>query len=275
MTRRERHEHKLAPKWAPEWFKRPVDRWWSKWMLTIPYAATGPAWDRIDRYQRNRWPLRYWLQKDLPMWFRIKKRQYDDAIRWVKLRVRRNYNVIKAPSLKPGYYDTDTLMFHANFDLLKEHVEEGLAHRGWTISEDTRLKNIKPKWLRTKLLYKLGAPEGSGISYLEWLINDPDLKVQAPGQAEWAGEVLDLYRWWTIERPARIEPYTDARIWGPKKKEERKKRRRIRRGTGSGLWGGSEDRRPGEYASRANEFYEEQDQRMLERLTAIRRCLWS
>lgn len=276
MSRRlERHKHILIK--TADWYPKPlveavvgINNAWNRWMLTIPSFATGPVWDRIDHYQRTNWPLRYWLQKDVPMWFRIKKRQLGDARRWVERRITRRYNLIRVPSLKPGYYDTDTMMFHSNFDLLKDHVERGLAYRGWDKDEDTRLKNW-PKFLRERFLNK--PPPGSGMNYLNWVINDPDLKIQAPSQAEWAAEVRDLYLWWTVERPARIEPYEDPRIWSAEKLQEKKTRKRGR--GRRPLFDRDNDRKERDHAMRANEFYEEQDQQMFLRLSAIRRYLWS
>ena len=56
-------------------------------------------------------------------WFSSKKYKLEKAVWWVRHRTIDRYNVIKLSSLQPGYYDIDTRILHANFELLKQFVE--------------------------------------------------------------------------------------------------------------------------------------------------------
>ena len=79
--------------------------------------------------------------------------------------------------------------------------------------------------------------------------------------------IRDLYLWWTVERPNRIDAHADPRIW---KDVQRPERFML-----------SFNRHDPSYdkalkqMSQTDEFYTQQDQAMLEKLISYRRNLWS
>jgi len=235
--------------------------------LTQPTAATGEVWERIERYHRHRYPVRVFLQKTFPMWVRIRKRRVNDAIWWVRYRTTNRNHVFKVKSLKPGYYDEDRMMLHMNFDLLVQHVEIGLASKNFQWHEDREPQKL-PKFIRNHWPRKLG-PE-PGLAYLDWEITDPEVRMQSPEQAEHAELTKRLYLWWTVERPSRMDPHTDKRIW------EGIDRKRGRRNIFSTLNNRDPKWRAAMDLSRKTlDFYDAQDQAMLELLVSIRTGLWS
>lgn len=136
--------------------------------------------------------------------------------------------------LKPAYYDIDTLMLHGMFALLVRYVDR--EHEG---------------------LEKLEAWGHKLCSVTDEYANS----CHEQGQKEL--EACELYRWWTIERPQRPEPF-DA----------------VGEPEGDPEW----ERKFGERAfsdrqyhkvHEIEEAYQQEDQDMLHRLINIRRGLWT
>ncbi len=71
---------------------------------------------RAKRRSHWQWFLRYRILKPHLLW---------RDIWWGFLhRTFKKFNIVKIKSLKPGYYDVDHRMLHANFQLLVEYVEK-------------------------------------------------------------------------------------------------------------------------------------------------------
>jgi len=107
--------------------------------------------------------------------FRVLRR-VKDGIYWLRYRFhpRYRFHVVKT-GLAPNYYDCDTLMLHACMALLCQHVE------------DQGGADQLEKW--TAELREPGS-EGHG----------PREAVES--QADRQSEVLTIYRWWKVQKPA-------------------------------------------------------------------------
>lgn len=121
--------------------------------------------------------------------FRIYGADAPRAIRWLygplmdlrgvkraiqyRISPRHQYHLVNT-GLRPGYYDEDTRMLHACMSLLVEHVERG--HGGAGVLQE----------------------------FTDQLRNEPDLWGGAPvdSQADHQAEVIAIYHWWKVQRPA-------------------------------------------------------------------------
>lgn len=236
---------------------------WLRWFLfKTASSASGEWWDRRDDMLRRRAPVRYFLQHDLPIVVKRQKHRLNDAWWKVRHRTTDRFHIVNT-GLKPGYYEINDRMLHAMFALLVEYVEVGLASKNYDS--------------------KLATPKERGVEYLDWEINDPQC---AGPQADTAATVKDLYLWWTVERPARLDSWSAPEIWPNRRKEEDddplffrfmgvklgRRRRRFRLGTRNRP---DSERESGDLARRLEDFYDFQDTEMLVRLAAIRRGLWT
>lgn len=164
--------------------------------------GTADQWDEWETEYQKQAPTRYWLTHRLPYltWYPVKWK-YDTVRDWVRYRVR-PYHIVNT-GLPPQYYDTDTIILHANFNLLKDFVEKEKASMHRWCTPDAKLKSsisLPPKRDKINPL--------DGIKYLEWetTLDAPEDPADAnPSQAEAAREILELYTWWVFDRPSRTE----------------------------------------------------------------------
>ena len=212
-------------------------------MFKSPMAATGPWWDRRYRQLRRRAPLRYFLQKTVPMTVARTINLLRDQWWKVRHRTTDRYHVVKT-SLKPGYHDYSERMLYACFSLLVDYVEIGIASK----QSDSGVFEASQR----------------GLAHLDWEISD------CPGsiQSETAKVIKDLYLWWTIERPQRLDPWDDANIWRDVRVGQTKRKNFT-------LNVSHAERVSGEMASSLDEFYEAQDADMMLRLVSVRSSLWT
>lgn len=119
---------------------------------------------------------------------------FDKTFNWVAHRTFDKFNIVKIRTLTPGYYDQDTRLLHASFELLIDHLEEesvmfSSTHKGQA-TRDLILKHLD--W--------------------EMSLDDPETPEdeRSPFQAGAAKVKKELYLWWTEGRPNRIEPWQDV-----------------------------------------------------------------
>jgi len=162
-----------------------------------PEAADSKGWKEFDTHCKENFPIRYWITETLipNVWWPIPRffKNIRDQIRW---RTFEKMHIIDT-KLKPEYYDCDTVMLHGMFSLLVDFVEIEKAWMQAIFCEDYKKPWYPFKRFRDKDL---------GIKYLDWemtLIGEDG----NPPQAEAAKNIKELYLWWTIQRPARIDPY--------------------------------------------------------------------
>ena len=184
-----------------------------------PTVALSPGgWAKVDRDFRKNAPIRYYIVNTFPQTYiwpiKWKIRSVREFFRY-RFIPRHRYHKVDT-GLKPDYYDSDSRMFHASFNLLVDFVEIELAwHHMWCDPDGAGRK--RPGRLAS-MLGRQRFPD-TGISHLEWEISlgDPKLTVneRSPRQAEAAIEKLSLYLWYK-DRPNRKQ----LDIWPPWEEDE-------------------------------------------------------
>lgn len=169
------------------------------------------------------------------------KSPVSNAWWWLKYRLFDRFHIVRISSLEPGYYDTDTRLFHAAFDLLVQFVEVELAWSGFMGAE------IRLPWWQSQKAYVRAHAVELARQYFEWAIKDPEVNEE---QGNSAKEIRALYDWYKTERP---------------------KRREARE-----MWVYNKDS-PDKYTLLANlnDQYEQEDTDNLVRLVRIRNHLWT
>ena len=126
-----------------------------------------------------------------------------NLIWWFKYRTTEKYHIVKT-GLKPGYYDTDHVMLHACFNLLKGFVEVEISHMYLVLS----FKGKVPRW---KWQYKKFIKEHQRefiIKYLDYWLDEKHWKDASEEEMQKYiqrdQEIKELYLWWVDERPARL-----------------------------------------------------------------------
>ena len=266
---------KKRKKWRPfEGWPRPASKrslleralrkvWLFRWdahsksfvMSGVEYCQTiGYRDQKIARY----FPKRNWLKEEFPYIFTNMKRRWDNAYWWIRHRIPGRYwhHTLKL-GIEPGYHDADTKMLHAVFETICWYVEVQLASH-----QDSDRKEFK--W------YGDRSPQ-AGIAHLDWEIADcSGAPAGQIGQGEAAQIKKDVYLWWTVERPNRIDSHDVYDIVDPDHRKRFK---------GTGLWGMLSDK--SETHSRAmwgsmalDEFYKQEDQEMLTKAVSILHHWW-
>lgn len=182
---------------------------------------------------------------------------FEDGLYWFRRRFVPEYqHHIVRTGLEPGWHDCDEVMMHACFKLLERYVESecGGADELDRWSADLIAKPDP------------NAPEGVGEA-----------------QAERQLTATELYRWWKVDRPARVAREDElvqdlyGRKWGLKALDEPHEVLGVKVTQG---YGPLEPPRDGDEEKRAelDEIEERsfpEDQRMLHRLIDIRGSLWT
>lgn len=233
---------------------------WLRWFLfKEPSAASGEWWDKRHEMLSRRAPLRYFLQNDLPHLLRMQGRKAKDAIWWFRYRTTDRHHVVPT-GLKPGFHEVENRMLYANFSLLVEYVEVGLASKNYDCADKD--------------------PKVRGLQYLDWEIKETQCSQE---QRDTAQAVRMLYLWWTVERPQRLEPWAAPEIWGePKSNDDPPEKfslfglRSARRRFSLGNRKRSRIVKEAAGTAAATEaFYAHQDTGMLLKLVELRSSLWT
>lgn len=162
----------------------------------IPLALEYHQWDQYYAQLRTRKPYRYWIAQRL---FKTIKRVILWPYRTI-LGIRayiHNRWISKTHYLKTGltpgyYYEFDDRILYGLFNELVEFVEIQLAHI--SLHNDTK-----------KYQFKDGRCVAAAYDYFAWadsLTEEWDLPLKQSMQT-----VQELYEWWTISRPQRIESH--------------------------------------------------------------------
>ena len=171
-------------------------------------------------------------------------------------------------------------MFNELVDFVE--IEQAWHHCMW--DEEARKRFEVPWWRKGWLRWRTWRCPDAGIEYLIWASgltvredwvdkNDPEYG-KPTQQAIAAKEILELYRWWKIERPKRPDPM-EASGWSAYCD--------MRRNRGDDLLD-FEDRTPEEAemsktalqkSQEMEEAYEKEDEEMMIRLIKVRQSLWT
>lgn len=194
-----------------------------------PEFAGFDEWGTIEKDARNAHPVRFWLAETglnylQKIIYFIPDMLYDAKCyinnRWFD---RTNALVAHSRDIKPGQWrDVGDRFLPCLFNSLVDFVEIELAwwHIVW--NDEMKKKFHAPWYARGWFKFSFWRSPECGLANLEWQRNlkweedqvgkdSPDIGKLTP-QAIKAQEILDLYTWWTVTRPARPDPY-DASGW--------------------------------------------------------------
>jgi hypothetical protein len=176
------------------------------WMdYNPPGALSAKGWRLFNKEFRENAPVRYWLRNNFreAVVYPV-KRTKRNIQEWFSYNIFNTYHKVDT-GLTPNYYEVDTRMLHANFNILKDFVECELAWSRHFYHEEspwyTKLSIVRMYNRSTFRDPKLG------LEYLEWAssLDDPNLPPyeRCDHQAVSARETHELYDWWVNKRPAR------------------------------------------------------------------------
>jgi len=193
-------------------------------------AGTGEEWAEWETRAKQNYPIRWWLAEEgldavqkIIMYIpdKIYAVKYYINNRWIT----RTHALTAHPrDIKPGQWqDVGNRFLPCLFNELVEFVEVELAwwHVVW--DDEARKKFEAPWYARGWFRIRGWRSVEAGLANLEWQRNlrwkedegfepgDENIGKLTP-QATSAQEVLDLYTWWTVTRPARPDPY-EASGW--------------------------------------------------------------
>lgn len=228
-----------------------------------PRALPLGRWDTRETKLKRHYPVRWFIWETLPDFWNYKVvRKFRDTKYWFRYRTTDKYHVVKT-GLKPNYYDPDTRMLHVNFQILTDFVEIELAsmHLAMNGSDDDDslkgLSRFKKLWRKRRRRNIRDAKEG--LAHLDWEISDTQGHQQSS-----AVEKKALYLWWTVYRKDRIDTLDHPLIWA--NREEDVSLTNALRGANRALY---------KISHNLDEFYNAEDDEMLERLMRIRTSLWT
>jgi hypothetical protein len=256
-------------------------------------AGTCEQWDDWKKQAQGYNPIRFWLAEEgldyvSNVVYFIPDTLYDIKYyinnRWVT----HTHCLSASPKdIKPGSWrDVGDRFLPCLFNELVDFVEVELAwwHVVW---DDETYKQFHAPWYaRGWFRWRTWRSQECGLANLEWqrkLVYDEegwldkdDPRVGKPTpQAEKAQEILDLYTWWTVTRPARPDPY-ETSGW-----TAHCEAMRLKYGNGISNWG-KEDKKEKAQSTKSRKLldkmeadYEKEDESMMIRLIKVRHGLWT
>ena len=141
-----------------------------------------------SRNRKREWPVVGWFYHN-----------FTRFSGWVLHYFRRRKNTVRMKALKRAqWYDCDTRLFEAGFQILVDYVEGELA---WM----QLITDGKVRWYHRWL--SVPDARNRALRMLEWEIQLGDDSVS---QSSAAREVRDLYLWYKDVRPNRIDPFSEV-----------------------------------------------------------------
>lgn len=189
-----------------------------------PNSETSDGWRRWRKQAESAHPWRYWLAddglgylQDFVTWpiRKIYDVKYYVNNRWVT----RTHTLTAHPrDIRPGTWcDVGNRFLPCLFNELVDFVEIELAwwHIVWESSEFAKKYNA-PFWSKGWFRWRTWRCKQAGLDNLDWqrslrwqeeeVAEGSENLGKLTPQAEKAQEILDLYTWWTVTRPARPDP---------------------------------------------------------------------
>ena len=259
-----------------------------------PGAATSEGWDAWNEEAKSKHPFRFWLADDVLDYVQNFVNYIPDKLyglkyyinnRWVS----RTHSLTAHPrDIKPGdWRDVGDRFLPCLFNELVDFVEIEVASNqiAWG-GDKVKAKYKAPFWASGWFRWRVWRCPQAGLDSLEWQRNlvwgddeyldkDDPRYGQPTHQAIKAQEILDLYVWWTVTRPARPDAY-EASGWSAYCEASRE-------ASGGKLrWGGDRSPELKEMSTKAHELlhkmeeaYETEDEEMMIRLIKVRQGLWT
>lgn len=258
-----------------------------------PDAGTSEQWDEWRDTAKGFNPVRYWIAEEgldylATVVYFIPDKLYDLKY-YINNRFVTRTNALTAHvrDISPGSWcDVGNRFLPCLFNELVEFVEVELAwwHIAWA-DKEAKAKYSAPFWASGWFRWRTWRCPQAGLDNLEWqrkLVYDDDWMDPEDSyygkptpQAKKAQEILDLYTWWTVTRPARPDPY-EASGWTAHCEAMREKY-----GDGIGNWG-KEDKKERAQSTKAHKLldkmeadFEKEDEEMMIRLIKVRHGLWT
>lgn len=243
------------------------DRWLS---YHPPWALSAQAWALFEKEFKEKAPVRHWIKHTSRRWRNAVRFKVSHAAWWIRHRTTDRFHVIKT-GLPPGFVSVDEQMLHASFTVFKDFVELEKCRSAFS---DTARSNWKRRFIPLYNIFKPFRDIESALRQLEWetTLDDPACPPdeQCIRQAQTAREIIALYLWWTKTRPNRalhpIPEYCD---------QAQGSLAMLSSGFDKTAPDYVEYRRITELNDELEESWNEEDDRMLERLVKIRSQLWS
>jgi hypothetical protein len=257
-----------------------------------PTAETGKGWRVWREAAKESHPVRFWIVEEgldhvqnfvnWPM-DKLNDIRYYINNRWIT----RSHCLTAHPrDIKPGEWrDVGNRFLPCLFNELVDFVEIEQAWHHCIWDDETQKKYQVPWWRKSFLRWRTWRCPDAGVEYLVWasgLKIDDSLGVrkgeegfgEPTQQAKNAKEILELYRWWKVERPKRPDPH-DAGGWSEYCE--------MRRSKGYDFLD-MEDKTPEEAeqchtalnrSREIEEAQEREDEEMMIRLIKVRHALWT
>lgn len=243
---------------------RPNSRWnhWScskfaDWIRgdKKPFALEWGEWSKWHDEQKKKHSWRYWIAEEflgsLQRWINLPRDFYNNLRYYIRNRWFDKTHYLQT-GFQPGYYhEVDERILYALFNTLVEFLEGEVAHKASWLEKS-------PK----KYKFKNGRCKEALYDYWEWETNLKDNEGDLTPQALSAREMKELYEWWTIKRPNRLDPYSDVTDEELDKMFDFNNR-------------GDEQRQKSIERYNIEEQYEQEDEAMLIRLIKVRRSMWT
>lgn len=174
----------------------------------MPDTGTLEDWKTWILYQQKNYPIRWWFADQAPhVIYNNTLGKIKQVRNWWKLKYKEGNHIIPT-GLKPGIYESDELMLHACFSVLKGYIENDKAwlnHMSNFVFEDV---GTDPRFIKeSEYIWKHSPKEEYGLEYLDWEISLDPMTNDPTSQSYIAKEMKELYLWWTEVRPNRMSPY--------------------------------------------------------------------
>lgn len=239
-----------------------------------PTSATAEEWDEWNINVETNHPVIHWIVDKLFGKVQDVLLFPTDVINEIRVYLRYRF-VLKShliqTGLRPGeWHEVDTQLLHGCFSTLVDFVECQKANMQVWSKKDVD----QPLWRRFSLLrWGQYRSKEDGIAYLKWEMSLIDNGIPSH-QSIAATEIYNLYKWWTEDRPKRVDAYELAG-WNRFEEQHPTDRTKFRL---------TSNRTPEERAELGDIFkragiieeqYRQEDDEMLIRLIRIRKSLWT
>jgi hypothetical protein len=255
-------------------------------------AGTAEQWDEWTTTAQMRHNFRYWLAEEGLDYLQKVVYYVPDTLYSIKYYINnrwvtRTHCLTAHPrDIKPGHWhDVGNRFLPCLFNELQDFVEVELAwwHVVW--DEEAR-RQFKSPWYATGWFrWRTWRNIECGLANLEWQrqlrwkedevgLDHKELGKLTP-QAVKAQEILDLYTWWTVTRPARPDAY-EASGWTAACEAQREAN------GGKLSWNTPKDpvlkkaqNKASKLLHKIESAYEKEDEDMMIRLIKVRHGLWT
>ena len=257
-----------------------------------PSAETSKGWATWKKEAKAKHPVRYWIAEEgldhlQDVWMWIPERLNDIRYYINNRYISRSHSLTAHPSdIKPGQWcDVGNRFLPCLFNELVDFVEIEHAwhHVLWDDEAKTRFE--VPWWRRGWFRWRTWRCPDAGIEYLIWAsglklgedmgLSKTDKNYGKPThQALAAKEILELYRWWKVERPKRPDPH-EASGWTEICARRREKHPDELIPPDDTKKEKAETRKALDICHKLERQYDLEDEKMMIRLIKIRGALWT